>query len=169
MKLGKLSLAFSLIACLTGCARIKLHAYAARGLSQEPFKAKSSRSLQMGHLLVDGKTEVLEVFRFDPGNPFAIDDEGCDILLVELPSLSDASLPSKIQSPRAFLRRCACTWGNCTEEASVEGRVEVREQDERGVRAAMDLLFPSGRKEYTGWFEFASPDERNLPDRTASE
>ena len=116
----------------------------------------------MGHLLVEGTTDVLEVSRFDPGNPIVIDDERCDTLLVELPNIVGHALPSQIESPRAFLRSCSCVWGNCTEVAAASGEVRVRRFNERGVDAAVDLRFPTRRVKKAGWFEFASPEAWNL-------
>lgn len=103
-----------------------------------------------------GKATVLEVYRFDPRNPIAVDDEGCDILLIELPRPSPGS-PFTVESPRAFLRRCACTWGNCKEEASLGGHVRIEESTDQGIKAAVNLRFPSGRVKTRGWFRFEAP------------
>lgn len=155
------SMAIVLIAttCLAGCATTTVRAYRERSLAREPIVAgDGSRTHRTGHLLVYGAGDVLEVYRYDPGNPLAVDDEGCSFVLVELPVDTVGALPRPVDSPRAFLHTCSCVWGNCTEEEPLAGDVLVRQVSDLGIRATVDLRFPSRRVRRAGLFLFARPE-----------
>ena len=142
---------------LSGCVTTELKSYQARGLTLVPIEAEHRRSLRSGHFIVKGESTVLEVFFHDPGNPLAIDDERCSFVLIELPATAD-SLPATVYSPRAFLRKCACVWGNCIEEESLGGEVRIRQISSLGIRATVDLRFPSQKVRRSGLFALAKPE-----------
>jgi len=149
-------------AVTSGCADRAFAAYSdwSIGTSSQPSLPDGSE--MVGHVLERGSTLILEVSLFDPGSWRLIDDESCDRVLVQLPLGEFSRTPTTVRSPVAYYRRCSCAWRLCSEEAAVRGTVLVRERSASGVRARVDLMFPSGELRAAGVFRYGQPAESVL-------
>jgi hypothetical protein len=140
-----------------GCAHFK--AYREWQLAPEAKEPSSAfRIYRSGHLLQHGPGFVLEVNRLYPGNLFVMDDERCIRAWVEIPGERDTELISvRLQSPRAFLQRCNCAWGQCTEESLTSGTVELSSTSGETVKAKLSLRFPSKTIRASARFQVTAP------------
>ena len=168
--LAKISIGHFLLVAVAmlvpGCAH--LQAYRGWTLAPEAKQPTSMfRNYRSGHLLQHGAGVVLEVNKFYPGNLIVMDDERCVRAWVEVPA--GVELESKeIAAPRAFLQRCNCTWGQCTEEISTGGVVKLTSTKGDVIRASLSLRFPSTHVRANGRFQVCAPQWTALWDDAES-
>jgi hypothetical protein len=159
-----------LVAGLPSCARTTLRAFDGweiQGTPTEPVEGRF-RHPQTGHLLAPAEGLILAVDRYDPGSVFAIDDERCDTVLIEIPAPESDDLPRVIEGPRAYLRKMGCAWWHVQEEEAIEGRVEILEKGPWEVRARVDLRFAGRRVRQSGVFALSRPGSDLQPPMTSN-
>jgi len=143
-----------------GCAETQLKEYKSWQLSKDVRVSKEyGKSWRNGHLLVPGNGSVLEIHKIYSGNIFAVDDETCESVRIEIPKIDPAVLPFKIDSPRAFYDSCSCTWFICgTEEALMDGKITIQEVTSKGVKADLTLKFKSKTFRKSEYFIESNPN-----------
>lgn len=141
-----------------GCERPVLRAYSDFAIRADAVERRTDLpDLETSHSLESGSGVVLDVFMFDQGQPFTIDDEVCSTVLIEIPGSALKLLPARIEGPVSYLETCSCAWPICREEPAKEGIVTVRRAAATSIEASIDLRFSSRSIRVSGDFEKSRP------------
>ena len=151
--------AVALVATVS-CVRTSLRAFDGWKIQQTPTEPVEGafRHPQTGHLLGRSQGLVLAVDQEDSGSVFAVDDERCSMVLVEIPAVRRDALPTVVDNPRAYLRHWGCTWLEVSEEAATSGRVELKAKHPGAVQALIDVQFGDVRVRKSGSFILGEPE-----------